>query len=400
MARELDFVDECYNNEDLSLLKKLTLVIPTYNRNYYLSRCLWYHAHFPFGQIIVADSSPEDKKVVNRETVAKIKEMFSANVLYLEYQPESEKYGRDIYQKWGDAVRHVETDFVKLCTDREFVFPDVITECILFLINHLDYSTADGGSYTLTVDSDKSLKRGELQCWLSLDKSYEDSKPLERIENMLQNRLLSPEGLINSLTAVRRTLFQKYIYDCLDKYSLNDIRFGDLVPQYLSILCSKRKRFNSPYLVRDFSYIQQITVDSSYLRYPDLNEYKKMGILKSKENSLCQLTIAFLQASNPTLTKVTNDDEKKIKQIIHDFIPLFFPIGKKQRILKIYSNLPKQLQNIINYIYSIFIHKQIIPVESSKKYITISKIIFNTKLSYYSDSSIVDGRVKFLDFDE
>ena len=57
----MDFVDECYADKDLSLLKKLTLVIPTYNRNYYLSRCLWYHAHFPFGQIIVADSSPEEK---------------------------------------------------------------------------------------------------------------------------------------------------------------------------------------------------------------------------------------------------------------------------------------------------------------------------------------------------
>ena len=49
MMREMDFVDECYADKDLSLLKKLTLVIPTYNRNYYLSRCLWYHAHFPFG---------------------------------------------------------------------------------------------------------------------------------------------------------------------------------------------------------------------------------------------------------------------------------------------------------------------------------------------------------------
>ena len=48
----MDFVDEYYADKDLSPLKKLTLVIPTYNRNYYLSRCLWYHAHFPFGQSV------------------------------------------------------------------------------------------------------------------------------------------------------------------------------------------------------------------------------------------------------------------------------------------------------------------------------------------------------------
>lgn len=59
--RELDFIDECYIDDDLSILEKLTLIIPTYDRNYYLSRCLWYHAHFPFGKIIVADSSHEKK---------------------------------------------------------------------------------------------------------------------------------------------------------------------------------------------------------------------------------------------------------------------------------------------------------------------------------------------------
>ena len=94
--REPDFVDECYADKDLSQLQKLTLVIPTYNRNYYLSRCLWYHAHFPFGEIIVADSSPEEKKAVNRETVTKIRSLFGANIRYLEYEPETDKYGGDI----------------------------------------------------------------------------------------------------------------------------------------------------------------------------------------------------------------------------------------------------------------------------------------------------------------
>ena len=90
MAREMDFVDECYADKDLSLLKKLTLIIPTHNRNY-LSRCLWYHAHFPFGQIIIADSSHDEKKRENQKTVVNVQQMFGANILYLEYEPETEK---------------------------------------------------------------------------------------------------------------------------------------------------------------------------------------------------------------------------------------------------------------------------------------------------------------------
>ena len=149
MMREPDFVDECYADKDLSLLKKLTIVIPTYNRNYYLSRCLWYHAHFPFGEIIVADSSPEEKKVVNRETVAKVREMFGANVRYLEYEPETEKYGGDIYRKWGDAVQHVETEYSLSCADKEFLIPTTVAESIRFLIDHPDYSIADGRYYLI-----------------------------------------------------------------------------------------------------------------------------------------------------------------------------------------------------------------------------------------------------------
>ena len=146
MVREMDFVDECYADKDLSLLKKLTLIIPTYNRNYYLSRCLWYHAHFPFGQIIVADSSPEEKKVVNRETVAKVREMFGADILYLEYEPETEKYGGDIYRKWGDAVMHVETEYVQICTDKAFRIPTGFTDAITFLSLNKDYVASKPGT--------------------------------------------------------------------------------------------------------------------------------------------------------------------------------------------------------------------------------------------------------------
>ena len=140
----MDFVDEFYADEDLSHLKKLTVVIPTYNRNYYLSRCLWYHSHFPFGEIIVADSSPEEKKVVNRETVRKLVEERGANIRHLEYPPETEKYGGDITRKWGDAVQHVETEYSQVCTDKEFLIPTTLCKCIAFLDEHSDYDMATG----------------------------------------------------------------------------------------------------------------------------------------------------------------------------------------------------------------------------------------------------------------
>ena len=186
--RQPDFVDECYADKDLSLLKKLTLVIPTYNRNYYLSRCLWYHAHFPFGQIIVADSSPEEKKIVNRETVEKIRSLFYANILYLEYDPETEKYGGDIYRKWGDAVMHVGTKYSQICGDKEYIIPSTLNSEMEFLDNNLEYISAVDKKYLLLQNSKRKDQINMLKQKHNERTSQESEMPLERVINALYSQ--------------------------------------------------------------------------------------------------------------------------------------------------------------------------------------------------------------------
>ena len=221
MVREMDFVDECYADKDLSLLKKLTLVIPTYNRNYYLNRCLWYHAHFPFGQIIVADSSPEEKKVVNRETVSKIREMLGVDVLYLEYEPETEKYGGDIYRKWGDAVMHVETEYSQICTDKEFLLPITLTRFIEYLECHQGYVTVDATHYNLS-------KENEYLCYNIPTMNLDSDDSYVRFSEMASN-----PGC--TLLALYKTNILKSIYTSYITHRIQDIRFGEL---YLEILAA------------------------------------------------------------------------------------------------------------------------------------------------------------------
>ena len=339
----MDFVDEYYADKDLSLLKKLTLVIPTYNRNYYLSRCLWYHAHFPFGEIIVADSSPEEKKVVNRETVQKIREMFGAKIRYLEYEPETEKYGGDIYRKWGDAVQHVETEYSKICTDKEFVIPDAVNMCVEFLEGHSDYNTVDGLSLLLHNPTNDSTT-SKWEAWAPHNKSYEKENPIDRCrEAFLTSK--NPLGHWNMLLAIRRSKFHKKIYAELMNYSLNDIRIGDLYPQLLSILYSKRKYFqNRPYLVRDLSCLRnatgEISLDeSSAYRYPQLPECIREGVFDEK--------IPLLEAS--------------ISRIIEDF--------------QIYT--PEEIAEYTKEILSGFLNVLGIPDYPKQKLLYSSKIIYS-----------------------
>ena len=280
-----DYIDEYYADKDLSLLKKLTLVIPTYNRNYYLSRCLWYHAHFPFGEIIVADSSPEEKKVVNRETVQKIREMFGANIRYLEYEPETEKYGGDIYRKWGDAVQHVETEYSQIVTDKEFLIPTTQVTLIGYLEIHDDYNTAGALEVHETISHDKVKSMYKIET----SKDYSQNDPFERL-----NACFNDYSGWHILTAIRRTPFHKLLYADLEKYNLNDIRFGDILPRLLSIFYSKVHYDSSrELLLRDLSKLYSgkkvIRDESSGERYPRLDEYIRDNIFDMKISSLEKL---------------------------------------------------------------------------------------------------------------
>lgn len=304
----MDLVDEHYTDKDLSLLKKLTVVIPTYNRNYYLSRCLWYHSHFPFGEIIVADSSPEEKKAVNRETVQKLVEKRGANIRYLEYPPETERYGGDIYRKWGDALQHVETEYSQFCTDKEFLIPTTLCKCIDFLEKHKDYDMAAGPHYTI-----KSLKSGNLEFFeahpgRSLSIDYPD--PLARL---LAFSVSVPDTF--NLLSLRRSHLHKRIYNALFELGVDDLRFGELGVELLSVIHSRAVYFpNEPHACRDnvltlSPRIKRSTPESSASRYPLLNEYVQNGLYQDYLDRLAScMTREYLSlVSSPMTVQKMNE---------------------------------------------------------------------------------------------
>jgi len=262
---EPDFVDKCYADKDLSLLKKLTLVIPTYNRNYYLSRCLWYHAHFPFGEIIVADSSPEEKKVMNRETVQRIREMFGANVRYLEYEQETERYGGDIYRKWGDAVQHVETEYVIISKDKEFLISPTLNK-MTNLLNQRDTCGAISAMSGYIRFNKKTESDREFISWckpekINMIRVCDDPDPIKRVKA----RSTGNHAFLPSLLTMYRSSALKTIYSDLKRYGINDLRFGEAALSYLSVI---QNASNTPSLTYSLIYGYLFDEDSVLLTPP------------------------------------------------------------------------------------------------------------------------------------
>nr|WP_319540128.1 TIGR00180 family glycosyltransferase [uncultured Methanospirillum sp.] len=274
----MDFIDEQSIDKSYALLKDLTIIIPTYNRNYYLSRCLWYHSHFPFGEIIVADSSPEGKKIINREVVKRIIRKRGSNILYREYPPETDKFGEDIQKKWGDAAQQVKTEYSLFCTDKEFTNPKILCRCIDFLNKHDDYDVAAGPLYNIKKPKSDNVKIFEAIPGRSLSINYPD--PFSRL---LAFSVSKPDTY--NISSIRRTQNLKYIYDRLFNAGIFDLRFGELGLELLTVLTSKSKFFSDePQIYRDIiqlsSYprLKHSSPESSASRYPLFDEYIKSGI--------------------------------------------------------------------------------------------------------------------------
>ncbi len=263
----MDYDDDYYVKSDLTMLKKLTLIIPTFNRDY-LERCLDYVSKYPFGAIIVADSSYDEKKNQNREIIEKLRLTTRSNIVYLQYPSESEKYGGDIYRKWADAVSHVDTEYCQICTDKEFPIPITQCKCMKFLEANIEYGVADGIHFN--IESGK--EEGSYILRRIPTTTLCESDGWMRFTHMCQNPGCTLLGL-------HRTSLQKNVYSKLTHYNINDIRFGEIYLELQDVILGKCMTFEDSVMTyRDALQSGQNSgyarkADSSAIRYPQIWKY-------------------------------------------------------------------------------------------------------------------------------
>lgn len=382
MVQQMDYISQYYSTYDLSELQKLTLIIPTYNRNFYLSQCLWYHAHFPFSEIIVADSSPEEKRVINRKIVKGLCKQYSANISYYEYDFPAEEYGGEIYRKWGDASSKVKTEYVVSCTDKEFLLPATLCNSVKFLEANPEYSIADGIYYI--INSNKYLTQWQrIKSFLSED-TADRRKPLTEYVASIQ-------------FAVQRTKNYYDIFQQIAQYNLYDIRFGETIIETLPIIHGKTwrevKQITS---LRDLlpsthvnkrSVSKYIKNESSYSRYPMYSDYpdaRKLEYSQRLEKCL----------SNNLGDDVNNISFEFVKKLMNTRYPEFPPtLVNKLRKLPQFRYICNTLLPycIIKKISSSLFNAETYPIAKIEEYSEmglILAIVRNTEKYHDNDEPI------------
>ena len=110
-----------------NLLKKLTLVIFTYNRHKSLKRTIKYWANYGL-KLVILDGS---------EVRLKDPCLKSKNIKYI-YSPNS------YYDRVLSSINYIDTEFVIMGSDDEFYLPSALKSCILFLIKESNFSCCGG----------------------------------------------------------------------------------------------------------------------------------------------------------------------------------------------------------------------------------------------------------------
>jgi glycosyltransferase domain-containing protein len=209
----------------------LAILIPTYNRPLLLKRALQYLAGrrcaYP---VFVADSSGQNS--ANLEVIAAV-----SDALNITYQ----HYNVDFYPKITQALNTIQTRYVVLCADDDFLIPNALGKCVDFLETHSDYAVVHGLEVVISriPQPPGILTRSYPQ------RTIDDESPITRLKNHLSSYTPTIYGVH------RRN-------EMLDNFqrvsaSTKDYGFGEILETVLTLIDGKRRSLTGLYNVRENS---------------------------------------------------------------------------------------------------------------------------------------------------
>lgn len=322
---------------------KCTVVIPTYNRPNHLKRILDYYHQYGTGlPLLIADSSSEENKKLNQETVASFHNVSSS---YLD------KYAPNTHpsHKILDALQQVNTEYCVLCADDDFVTPRGIQESIDFLEISPDFTTAYGNYVTFRIDlvSGSGPKLSYRQYHSQSNTRHEPGvRLIDEVANNYKNS--------GFFYAVSHTNFKQKIFTEASKIisqqtnsgafkQTSDAFFAELIVYWLSVIYGKVKCLDTLFCAREDYTPAHLR--RTYVTLEDLIDevsYKE----NKREFSNCVQNHLSKQ-SGISLTEASKIVDNAIAIFMKRNQPLIHKISKNMNDL----NLPDWLDNGIRKLY-------------------------------------------------
>ena len=244
------------------LLDQITIIIPTYNRDFYISRSIQYISSLGFSSIKIADSSDDEKRKKHREYVEKLN---NPAIEFYEYPPDISPF-----DKFHDILNQTTTTYVLFCSDKDFPIAGGVEQAIDFLDKNPDYSVVDG-HYFRTQFVSSRLTFHDL--YSTYHFSLQSESPLQRVYTFMSDYFAV-------FYAVHRTeLSKKSFNNYSDTFRGNfEPQFGELIPGFLDLCYGKYKRLDTLYWIRSFGPSSNSTtlVLDTYAKSNKLSMYYRL----------------------------------------------------------------------------------------------------------------------------
>ncbi|MHA1353625.1 MAG: TIGR00180 family glycosyltransferase [Candidatus Heimdallarchaeota archaeon] len=245
--------------EDFSLL------IPTYNREKYLSRILSYYAKHEYKcKIVIADSSFEENKILNQKVIESFAQL---NIQYLSFHPEINPY-----QKLIDAINSISTKYCVMCADDDFITPKSVTKSIAFLETNPDF-TAVGGYYYVFLTSKRGNKKKTFYWRKYLSSSEHKDINLTLASPKPGDRLsLHFANYFPTIYYIHRTDHLQMIYKEVIQ-NTTDVRFGELLLSMITLIHGKIQTLDILYGARESIIASSGATYSGFSHFKENNTY-------------------------------------------------------------------------------------------------------------------------------
>lgn len=211
-----------------------TILIPTHNRHHYLERCVRWFLDLPY-PIVVADSSATEWPSALRA---------HERIRYIHMPGDFEAY----LPKLQRGLAAIETPYVAMCADDDFITADGLAQSIQFLDAHPDYSFCQGYAYLFQAFDGHVVAR-------PIAYDNHDITRDEWIDRVERAKHTVYYG-VNRITVLRNAI------DFLARQDFTEIlkaipAFIDLCLTANAARCGKFKRVKVPFGLREYSpYIQ------------------------------------------------------------------------------------------------------------------------------------------------
>ncbi len=235
----------------------ITIVIPTFNRYEKLERLIRYYltSEIKYSIIILDSSYIKDKNIV---TILNEHDNFK----YIAY--DSNIFFAD---KVAQGLELVNTKYVVLNADDDFLIPETVLKATEFLENNIDFSVCQGKFNTFKEDVNKRSENLFSDCYFNMI-SIDDSKSINRFTKFLNNYYPVFYGVYR--IELLSDIFRK------NKVYTNDTRFSELLPAMLTSINGKIKILNDLYIVLEES------VNSDNATTDNMKDFKRKKTLNEK----------------------------------------------------------------------------------------------------------------------